>query len=100
LLARHDFATFGTDPDNGTNTVRTVSRAEWTAPASAGELYFEVQADAFLYRMVRSLVGALKQVGAGDLSVSEFEELLEARNRALCPPPAPPHGLCLVEVWY
>jgi tRNA pseudouridine38-40 synthase len=100
LLGRHDFATFGTDPDNGTNTVRTVSRAEWTAPASAGELYFEVQADAFLYRMVRSLVGALKQVGAGDLSVSEFEELLEARNRALCPPPAPPHGLCLVEVWY
>lgn len=106
LVGRHDFATFGSDPDagagiqGGANTTRTLSRAEWSAPASAGWLYFDVVADAFLYRMVRSLVGALKQVGAGDLSVSEFEELLDAHNRALCPPVAPPQGLCLVDVLY
>lgn len=100
LLGRHDFAAFGADPDEGSNTTRTISRAEWSAPASAGLLYFDVIADAFLYRMVRSLVGALKQVGASDLSVAEFEELLESRNRALCPPVAPPQGLCLVDVLY
>jgi tRNA pseudouridine38-40 synthase len=104
LVGRHDFATFGNDPDaenpRGANTTRSLSRAEWSAPASAGWLHFDVVADAFLYRMVRSLVGALKQVGAGDLSVSEFEELLDAHNRALCPPLAPPQGLCLVDVLY
>lgn len=99
LIGRHDFASFGTDPEDGLNTTRTISVAEWSL-AENGWLYFDVQADAFLYRMVRSLVGALKKVGAGDLSVAEFYALLQARERAQCPPIAPAHGLCLREVIY
>lgn len=98
LLGRQDFATFGSDPDEGSNTVRTVSRAEWTAKADW--LYFDIQADAFLYRMVRSLVGALKRVGSGDLGLADFEAMLRARERGRCPPIAPAQGLCLVEVLY
>ena len=98
LLGRHDFATFGSDPDDGVNTARTVAVADWT---EQGEfVYFEIQADAFLHRMVRSLVGALKKVGAGDLAVAEFAALLQARDRSQCPPIAPPHGLCLIQVLY
>jgi tRNA pseudouridine38-40 synthase len=98
LAGRHDFAAFGTDPDAGGNTTRTVSRAEW---ARTGDwLTFEIQADAFLYRMVRSLVGALKKVGSGDLTAAQFEALLRSRDRAQCPPLAPPQGLCLMEVLY
>ena len=100
LKGQHDFATFGADPDEGTNTIRTIALAEWTAEPSTGWLRFTVQAEAFLYRMVRSLVGALKQVGAGELDVTEFEELLRAHNRAVCPPLAPPQGLCLTDVIY
>lgn len=99
LLGRHDFATFGSDPDGGVNTVRTVAQADWQA-CPDGRLCFEVQADAFLYRMVRSLVGALRRLGGGELSLAEFESVLAARDRAQCPPLAPPHGLCLVEVLY
>ena len=99
LLGRHDFATFGTDPDEGTNTVRTVSTAAWhTAPG--GWLSFEIVAEAFLQRMVRSLAGALRRVGAGELTPDELAALLAARDRAKCPPVAPPQGLCLVEVLY
>ncbi len=98
VLGAHDFATFGTDPDNGSNTVRTVSIAEWRRTDDG--LTFDIQAEAFLYRMVRSLVGALKRVGAGELSLAAFADLLHARDRAQCPPPAPPHGLCLLEVIY
>lgn len=98
LLGRHDFATFGTDPDEGLNTVRTVSVAEWRRAAE--ELTFDIQAEAFLYRMVRSVVGALKLVGAGELSPAAFAGILQARDRAQCPPLAPPHGLCLLEVIY
>lgn len=99
LLGRHDFAAFGTDPDQGTNTVRTVAQADWQA-AAGGWHTFEIQADAFLFRMVRSLVGALKRVGQGELTVAQFEALLAAADRAQCPPPAPPQGLCLIAVLY
>jgi tRNA pseudouridine38-40 synthase len=99
LLGQHDFAAFGTDPDNGPNTVRTVTEATWHNP-QPGWWWFDIQAEAFLYRMVRSLVGALKRVGADEMTVAEFAEVLRSRNRAECPPVAPPHGLCLTAVIY
>lgn len=100
LVGRHDFATFGTDPDQGNNTVRTVSQALWQADPAEPLWYFDIQAEAFLYRMVRGLVGALKWVGEGALSVAGFEARLAARDRHQCPPLAPPQGLCLMEVLY
>ena len=82
----------------GANTVRTVSQARWQAVGA--ELFFDIQAEAFLYRMVRGLVGALKQVGAGTLTVDDLVVRLQARDRAQCPPLAPARGLCLIEVLY
>ena len=99
LLGRHDFAVFGSDPDGGDSTTRTVALARWTR-AEGNRLLFDIQAEAFLYRMVRSVVGALKRVGTGDLSAAGFEAILASRDRAQCPPLAPPQGLCLMEVIY
>jgi tRNA pseudouridine38-40 synthase len=99
LLGRHDFASFGIDPDGGTNTVRTVRVADW-AEAPGGRLTFDIEAEAFLQRMVRSVVGALRQVGGGALSAGGFADLLAAKDRRQCPPAAPPQGLCLVAVLY
>jgi tRNA pseudouridine38-40 synthase len=99
LLGRHDFAAFGTDPERGDSTTRTVSLAEWQA-APGGWFYFDIRAEAFLYHMVRSLVGALKRVGTGEMSLQDFEAVLASRDRARCPPLAPPQGLCLMEVLY
>lgn len=100
LLGQHDFVAFGSDPEGGENTLRTVKLAEWSAPTPGTLLYFDIQANAFLYRMVRSLVGALKGVGAGELTVEAFGTILASRDRSQCPPLAPPQGLCLVEVIY
>jgi tRNA pseudouridine38-40 synthase len=99
VIGRRDFATFGSDPEHGGSTVRTVVLAEWHSGA-AGWWTFEIQAEAFLFRMVRSLVGALKRVGTGDITVAKFEAVLAACDRAQCPPIAPPQGLCLMEVLY
>ncbi|RME49726.1 MAG: tRNA pseudouridine(38-40) synthase TruA, partial [Caldilineae bacterium] len=66
LLGTHDFAAFGRPPQ-GDNTVRTVTQAEWQARGS--ELTFTITANAFLYRMVRNVVGTLIQVGLGRLEV-------------------------------
>ena len=90
LLGRHDFAAFGSDPEQGSNTVRTVSLAEWqAAPGAAHWLTFDIQAEAFLFRMVRSLVGALKRVGTGELAVEQLEAIL---GSVTGPPPTIPSG--------
>lgn len=65
-----------------------------------GRVEFTIEANAFLYRMVRSIVGTLLQVGRGDLSISEFASALYGADRALAGPTAAPHGLCLVKVRY
>jgi len=97
LVGEQDFATFG-QPPRGQNTVRQVLRAEWWR--EKGFLYFDIEANAFLQRMVRSLVGTLLQVGVGELSPEEFRQRLAACNRSLAGPTAQPHGLCLMAVSY
>jgi tRNA pseudouridine38-40 synthase len=100
LVGTQDFATFGRSPQarSGGNTVRTVHRAEWQKQPPY--LIFDIEANAFLYRMVRSIVGTLVLVGRGQLSPQEFEAALQAQDRSLIKRVAPAHGLCLMRVDY
>lgn len=98
LLGRHDFATFGTPPVAGGHTVRTIYHASWQYLNDL--LVFEIAGDAFLYHMVRNIVGTLCQVGRGELAPAVVAEYLAARKRAVCAPPAPPHGLILWKVLF
>jgi tRNA pseudouridine38-40 synthase len=103
LIGGHDFAGFG-KPTPGESTIRHVVQAEWFVehPRDIGGrlLVFEITANAFLYRMVRKVVGILIKVGQRELSPGEIIALLEARDRAATGPPAPACGLCLVNVVY
>jgi tRNA pseudouridine38-40 synthase len=98
LVGTHDFTTFGRPPDGRENGVRTVLGAEWVARDNV--LTFEIEANAFLYRMVRSIVGTLVLVGAGRLPAEEVAEMLLARDRSLVRQVAPAMGLCLTKVSY
>jgi len=97
LVGTHDFATFGRSPE-GEGTVRTVFCAEWQN--QDGFFTFDITANAFLYRMVRSIVGMLILVGLGQMEPVEFQALLPARDRGLVKQVAPAHGLCLMRVDY
>ena len=97
LIGRKDFATFGLPPQ-GTSTVRNLYRAEWEEEAPY--LIFHIEANAFLYRMVRSIVGSLVSVGTGVWSVEEFCAALEACDRNRSAAAAPPQGLYLASVTY
>jgi tRNA pseudouridine38-40 synthase len=97
FVGEHDFATFG-QPPQGDNTVRRVLRAEWSAEEPW--LWFDIEANAFLYRMVRSLVGTMLQVGNGSWTVEDVAQALAARDRSQAGPSAQPQGLCLVRVEY
>ena len=97
LVGKRDFAAFG-QPPVGENTVREVFRSEWRRENDL--LNYQIEANAFLYRMVRSIVGSLCQVGGGAWSVERFANTLAAADRALAGPTAPPQGLCLLAVSY
>ncbi len=97
LIGSHDFATFG-QPPKGDNTIRHVYQAEWHRRED--ELIFTISANAFLYRMVRSLVGTLVEVGSGKQSVAQFREVLQRAKRDQAGTTAPAHGLFLLSVIY
>lgn len=97
LVGCHDYLAFGSPPQ-GRSSVREVIRAVWTYQKPW--LTFDVEANAFLYRMVRMLVGTLHRVGAGSLTPEEFEEILETRDRHRAGPAAAAKGLCLRSVTY
>ncbi len=105
LPGEHDFASFGRAPQPAGHTVRRVLQARWQClPAGPGEdgdwWVFEIEAEAFLYQMVRSLVGTLKQVATGERTPEDFRTAFEARRREMAGPTAPACGLCLIEVKY
>lgn len=102
LIGRKDFAAFGTAPEKDGHTIREVREARWTSADVSGgaDLDFYIEADAFLYRMVRSIVGALKRVGEGDLTPAGFGEIVASADRGRARTTAPPNGLCLIEVIY
>jgi tRNA pseudouridine38-40 synthase len=104
LLGKHDFGAFGSAPRKGSHTVRTVLRAEWRRE---DELEFWIEADAFLFRMVRTITGTLLQIGSGRRGGEDIAALLESpvrRGRESRPlraaPPAPARGLCLMRIDY
>ena len=97
LLGTHDFASFGRPPA-GNSTVRTVTQIEWSRRDT--EIVFEITANAFLYRMVRNIVGTLVQVGLGQLEIGRIKEILLMKKRSHEVVPAAPNGLCLVKVNY
>jgi tRNA pseudouridine38-40 synthase len=98
LLGEHDFAAFCRRRE-GATTVRALQELRWTGEAD-GVVTAAVAADAFCHSMVRSLVGALLDVGRGRRAVGWPADLLTRRERASEVPVAPAHGLTLVAVDY
>jgi tRNA pseudouridine38-40 synthase len=98
LLGEHDFAAFCKRRE-GATTVRALERLDWTRGPD-GVVEAAVSADAFCHSMVRSLVGALLDVGRGRRVVDWPAGLLGRDARASDVAVAPAHGLTLVGVDY
>jgi tRNA pseudouridine38-40 synthase len=106
FLGTHDFSAFGSPTTPTGGTVRTVMKAEWSHNEEDRTWHFEVQADAFLYRMVRRLVFVQVAVAQGKVSAEGIARSLAnpssaaRRSETLPAGLAPAHGLTLVEVAY
>ena len=89
LIGKHDFAAFG-QPTAGEATTRNMLRAE--VAASGQHISIELQANGFLYRMVRRIVGTLLNVGRGEMSIEEFADALATADPKRAGPAVPPNG--------
>lgn len=98
LLQYKDFESFSKLHTDVKTHICHISRAEWYWQGDT--LTFTVKANRFLRGMVRALVGTLIEVGRGKLTISEFEEIIQAKDRKKAGAQAPAHGLTLVEVAY
>jgi tRNA pseudouridine38-40 synthase len=99
LRGKHDFRAFsalnGPPKDD---TVRDLRRFELVRRGP--RVRITAEADGFMYKMVRSLVGAAVAVGEGKLSPAQLRVILESRQRTPLVQTAPPQGLFLVKVFY
>jgi tRNA pseudouridine38-40 synthase len=102
MLGKHDFASFESAGSPRSSTVRTITALNIDQSEHMdGQLFsISVQADGFLYNMVRNIVGTLVQVGVGRESPEWITHVLHARDRRQAGATAPPQGLALVEVYF
>ena len=115
LVGTHDFRCFETQWPNRSSSIRTVFRASVTRTATWDAwnanltdhadieppfLCFDIEADGFLYNMVRAIVGTLIHVGRGRWSPDDMRRILEKGDRTHAGETAPPQGLYLMRVTY
>jgi len=99
LTGRHDFRAFSAcNGREREDTVRCLRRLEVTARGA--RVRITAEADGFLYKMVRSLVGALVAVGRGKLTPAQVETILLSTRRTHAVQTAPAQGLFLARVLY
>jgi tRNA pseudouridine38-40 synthase len=65
-----------------------------------GQMIFTISADRFLRNMVRSIVGTLVDVGLGKISKTDFQTIIESKDRKKAGFSVPAHGLYLTEIKY
>jgi len=98
LFEYHDFTSFSKlHTDTKTNNCQMML-AKWVQQDDI--LIFVVKADRFLRNMVRAIVGTLLEVGRGRMTVNEFRQVIEAKDRSLAGTSVPPQALFLVDVEY
>ncbi|MBA2591792.1 MAG: hypothetical protein H0U97_05815, partial [Gammaproteobacteria bacterium] len=98
LLGEHDFSAFRAQGCQAGHAVRTIHRLE--VDREEDRVSIEIEANAFLYHMVRNIAGVLMAIGRGIAAPVWARQVLEARRRAQAGVTAPASGLYLTAVHY
>lgn len=98
LVGTKDFKSFASAKDDRESTIRTIIRCE--VKGADGWIYIDVEGNAFLYNMVRNIVGTLVDIGLGRWPPEKMIEIIDAKDRTAAGRIAPPEGLCLMWIKY
>jgi tRNA pseudouridine38-40 synthase len=93
-----DFEAFCKKGSNQKSTICYVSEAKWLETPDG--LEFTITANRFLRNMVRAIVGTLIEVGYGNITISAFQDIINAKDRKRAGKSAPARGLYLQKICY
>lgn len=94
----HDFAGFMTQGSNQNTTIRTINFLNVSNCDDI--LEFEINANAYLYNMVRIISGTLLYVGIGKIDADDIPDIIKSCDRKRAGITAEPQGLYLKEILY
>ncbi len=97
IVGTHDFVAFRSAGDERVDTVRTIHSVTLST-LDTRRWSITIEGTAFLYNMVRILVGTLVDVARGHLEEGTIARAIAAKDRALAGQTAPPHGLTLASI--
>ncbi len=98
FLGTHDFSGFCSVKSDVEDTVRTVYSV--SVKREGDFVIFSVEANGFLYNMVRIIVGTLLFINEGNIKEGELKEVIESKDRKRAGKTAPPQGLYLYKINY
>lgn len=98
LIGKHDFECFSRVKTEVNNFYCDITIANWVLEGD--NLTFHIRANRFLRGMVRAIVGTLLNVGLGKITVAQFEEVINSKDRKKAGAAAPAQGLFLTKVVY
>ncbi len=113
IEGEHDFTSFAavsgeppplpseaSEVSQSRSMVRRIDSSRLLVSSRKQLLVYEVRGNGFLHHMVRNVLGTLIKVGRGNLQPEDMGRILQARDRTMAGPTAPPSGLFLVKVEY
>jgi tRNA pseudouridine38-40 synthase len=102
MIGTHDFRSFETLGSPRKSTIRRVQELliQPIEVLDGIELWIDIEADGFLYNMVRNMVGALWTIGSGRFEPDWIAAFMDRKARDTTSHTAPPQGLCLQHVVY
>lgn len=98
FVGTFDYSAFCSTHSSVEDTVRTVKA--FSVERDGDFVYFKVEADGFLYNMVRIMVGTLLFVSEGKIKSGELADIIQSKNRKRAGKTAPAQGLYLNEIYY
>ena len=98
LKGKHDFKSFQASDKKIRSSIRTIKKIN--VKKQDDLIFIEVEADGFLYNMVRNIAGTLIEIGRGKMPKGTMSRLLKIKDRTYAGPTAPACGLCLLKVKY
>ncbi|NQT32681.1 MAG: tRNA pseudouridine(38-40) synthase TruA [Candidatus Omnitrophica bacterium] len=98
LLGTHDFRSFQASEKKERSSVRRITKID--IKKNGSQISIDIEADGFLYNMVRNIVGTLVDIGRGYSPPGSMQKILKSKDRREAGPTAPAKGLFLAEVKY
>ena len=98
LKGTHNFSTFRASTCSAKSATKEMKNVK--VKKIGDKIYITFCSKSFLQNQVRSMVGCLKYLAEGKWNIKKFKKIFKSKKRSMCAPPAPPHGLYLMNVKY